>query len=290
MKHPNKTDEIKIENEGQTATSSNTNSIYIVGGEKGGVGKSFFSRCLIEYFIAKNWSNLFTFVEADQSIDDIIPLYRNFCTDSIAIQFSDNKYDQDQADKILTQVSKKTVLLNLPSNISSMFDAWVERSGLTTLEFKEYCSNIVYFFVTDGCSQSVERFLAQLKKYPAQSLYHCLVFNPGRCTSGGDFRYLENSCPELLKAILDNQIPILKLPEMTPSQQFSCDRQKIPYVELKESNDFRTKRNGTVLIDKLEKLFNPLFDLNLSSVEGLAKIVEEQKVHRESKSLQYLYG
>jgi hypothetical protein len=266
-----------------------SNNIYIVGGEKGGVGKSFFSRCLIEYFIAKNRSNLFTFVEADQSINDIIPLYRKFCTDSLRIQFSDNKYDQDQADQILTLVKEKTILVNLPSNISSPFDAWVERSGLITTEFKEYCENIVYFFVTDGCSQSIERFLAQLKKYPAQSLYHCFVLNPGRCTSGGDFRYLDSACPELLEAILENQIPVLKLPEMSPSQQFSCDRQKIPYVELKESDSFRTKRNGIVLINRLEELFNPVFDQNLSSVEGLAKITKEQEAHRQSKSFQYFY-
>ncbi|MDY6830160.1 MAG: hypothetical protein SV583_12385, partial [Pseudomonadota bacterium] len=40
-----------------------------VGGEKGGVGKSFFSRCMLDYFVAKKWTDKFTLIEADPTIN-----------------------------------------------------------------------------------------------------------------------------------------------------------------------------------------------------------------------------
>jgi MinD superfamily P-loop ATPase len=43
--------------------------IHLIGGEKGGVGKTFVSRCLVQYFLLKKWD--FDLIEADAAIGDV---------------------------------------------------------------------------------------------------------------------------------------------------------------------------------------------------------------------------
>ena len=52
-------------------------NLLIVGGEKGGVGKSKATTNLIGYITRKKWEDKITVFDADPSIDDVYQVYQN---------------------------------------------------------------------------------------------------------------------------------------------------------------------------------------------------------------------
>ena len=205
------------------------NSIYFVGGEKGGVGKSFFTRCLVDYFIVKGWKDKFVLIEADPTIKDVGCVFKD---NSQEVRFSDNKLALHEPNVIFETIQKKNSVVNLPSNVMSFFDPWIERYEVLSLKEK-YCQEMVYFFVSDGCWRSMELFMRQVKHYDTQKFPHVLVFNTARLTNYNGFDSLIKLCPELIKLLKDKQIPILYLPELDSFVQFACDRANLSYTELK---------------------------------------------------------
>lgn len=264
-------------------------SNYYIGGEKGGVGKSFFTRCLVDYFIYKGWDNSFVLVDADQSINDVISVYPDERYKTL--RFSENQFEQDAPDLIVNHLADKTVVVNLPSNIARQFDTWAKRIGLLSSDFAEYCNTVVYFFITDGSYQSIRQFLAHIKKYPSPAITHCLAFNPGRLTAGGDFRYLENECPELLTALRDNKnIAVVLLPQLIPRYQFMVDRDNMPYRKLLELELYSDKVNAKDFLTPLDALLDKIFPNDISSPEGLIAIAKERRPFHEQLKLSYLYS
>jgi len=257
-----------------TKNTDTNNSIYFVGGEKGGVGKSFLSRCMLDYFINRGWGEQLTLVEADPTIDDVSSVYGE-CHERVT--FSDNKFARDEPDLIIDRAESKTVIVNLPSNVCKQFDMWASKAGIFSDEAKEYYSDIVYFFVSDGCYRSIERFLAQLKNYSMEDLPHCLVLNPGRRTCHGDFSYLQDFKP-LMKALKKYEIPVLCLPELSSSMQFKCDLDRISYREMGNvpNQQFSFRQNIRTFLSEVDSLFDEIFPEAISSPQGLLEITKNQ--------------
>ena len=278
-------------------------SIFFIGGEKGGVGKSFMARCLVDYFVSKQWKEKFYLVEGDPTIGDVGSIFQdNFAE----VRFSDNKYTWDEPNIIVDRIEEKTAVVNLPSNVMSQFDSWIERLGILSLK-EDYCEEIVYFFVSDGCWSSMELFLKQLETYDTKLFPHCLVLNKGRLTSSGSFEYLPKFCPELIEALQRKRVPTIYLPELAPTAQFLCDRTNLSYSELyNTSKEELAKKLDKLVIDgegkdKLLKnmtsrltnisaqkqleiflrenqnLFNKIFPKQLETPVGLKSIYEKQK-------------
>ncbi len=262
--------------------TSAKNSIYFVGGEKGGVGKSFFSRCMLDYFIAKGWTDEFTLIEADPTIDDVSSVY----SDSYdKVMFSDNKFQKNEPDLIIDRASDKTVIVNLPSNVCQQFDSWLRRTKiLTSVEAKEYYANIIYFFVSDGCYRSIDRFITQLQEYSMEDLPHCLVLNPGRLTCAGTYHYLEEYTP-LMEAIKTYDIPILMLPELDSDLQFKCDQNSLSYRGLGNGQKFTVKQKVKNFLSQVDALFDGVFPEKINQPQGLTKIAIEQKEYRQRNRL-----
>lgn len=260
-------------------------SIIFSGGEKGGVGKSFLIKVMVDYFIHKGWQNDFLLVDADPSINDVYSIFKNQSCEKVI--FSDNKFNNQEPNLILDKVVEKTVVVNLPSNISSKFDDWVERLNLLAPDLKQYYQQIIYFFVSDGCYRSIERFIAQLNKYE-KNLPHCLVLNPGRLTCGGNFRYLENYIP-LMKTIKKYEVPVILLPELPANLQFCCDEKDVAYRELLNQSyaKISDKQNIKDFLTKVDNSFNTIFPNKVASPEGLIQIVKDQKKSRDEEKFIY---
>ena len=261
--------------------SETKNSIYFVGGEKGGVGKSFFSRCMLDYFIHKGWSEQFTLIEADPTINDVSSTYSDNYDEVV---FSDNKFENDEPNLIIDKAEEKTVIVNLPSNVTRSFNEWLQTARVLSPEAKEYYANIIYFFVSDGCYRSVKQFISQVEQYSRKDLPHCLVLNPGRLTCAGTFHYLEQYKP-LMETIATYETPILLLPELKSKLQFFCDLNSLSYRELGSNQGFAAKQNIKNFLDRIDFLFDMVFPEKINSPEGLIKITKEQKEFREKRKL-----
>ena len=259
----------------------NKHSIYFVGGEKGGVGKSFFSRCLIDYCIHKGWSEKFTLIEADPTINDVSSIYSDSYDE---VLFSDNKFENDEPNLIMEKALEKAVIVNLPSNVCNQFDVWLDEARVLSPEAKEYYGNMIYFFVSDGCYRSVDRFITQVEQYSMLDLPHCLILNPGRLTCAGTFHYLEEYKP-LMETIAKYEIPILILPELKSKLQFMCDQDSISYRELFLKTSFKYKQNIKRFLDDIDLLFSQVFPENINYPEGLVQLLIEQKDSRKKRQL-----
>lgn len=267
-------------NQVEPENSMTKHSIYFVGGEKGGVGKSFFTRCMLDYFIARGWKNEFALIEADPTMNDVSSVYDKGCEKVI---FSDNKFGDDEPNIIIDKAADTTVIVNLPSNVSRQFDEWSQKIGLLSPETKEYC-DITYFFVTDGCHQSIQQFLTFVDKYPSKELSVCLIFNGGRLTSGGSFFYLEEHA-DLMKAIKTHKIPVLQIPVLASSVQFQSDSKQMTYRELYEKADRHAyKQVLKFFLNELDNFFQMVFPNEISSTD-LSKIAKVQEKYRKKGQL-----
>ncbi|MCC0178522.1 hypothetical protein I4641_16220 [Waterburya agarophytonicola K14] len=249
------------------------NSIYFVEGE------SFFTRCMVDYFIARGWNSQFTLVEANPNIDDVSLAYPNIhCNNYKKVYFSDGKFHRHEANLIVDRAAEeKTVVANLPSNTRLKLNLWLDSLGFSSSsDLRDYFNRIVYFFVSDGSYYSIEQFLKQLDKYPMDRLYQCLVLNLGRFSSIDNFRDLEGHKP-LMEAIKTHQVPVLTFPKLDSNLQFECEQNNLSYRKLGVGKSINIQQKVTKFSLQIELLYSEIFPSVINDPQGLMKIAEAQK-------------
>jgi CO dehydrogenase nickel-insertion accessory protein CooC1 len=134
-------------------------TIHLIDGEKGGVGKSFVTRAMIQYRLDKNLP--FVAVETDRSNPDVAGVYKEICKYAF---FSEDEKEADKADRIFEYAMKKPVIVSLPSQVHRTIKIWMDRNQLLQLG-SEYGVDFCKWFVCNGEYDSVKLFLASLKCY-----------------------------------------------------------------------------------------------------------------------------
>ena len=144
--------------------------IHFVGGEKGGVGKSVFSRLMSQYFLDKHQP--FRAFDADQSHHTLTRFYSDYATQINLDEF-------ESTDQIMeaTEDATQHILVDLPAQSERFLDRWIEENGVIDL-CEEIDVPFYYWYVVDDgvdSSRLLERFL---KKY-AQGINCVVVKNKG---------------------------------------------------------------------------------------------------------------
>ena len=103
-------------------------TIHLIDGEKGGVGKSFVTRAMIQYGLDRNLP--FVAVETDRSNPDVAAVYKDLCKFAI---FSEDEKQADAADRIFEYAIERPVIVSLPSQVHRAMKAWIERNQLLKL-------------------------------------------------------------------------------------------------------------------------------------------------------------
>ena len=85
---------------------------HLVDGEKGGVGKSFVARTMIEYRLDKDLP--FVAVETDRSNADVANVYKGLCKYAV---FTEEEKQADKADRIFELAIDNPVIVSLPSQV-----------------------------------------------------------------------------------------------------------------------------------------------------------------------------
>ena len=99
--------------------------IHLIDGEKGGVGKSFIARTMIQYGLDRNLS--FVAVESDRSNPDVSRVYQDICKFAV---FSEDEKQADKADRIFEYAIEKPVIVSLPSQVERAVQSWIDRNEL----------------------------------------------------------------------------------------------------------------------------------------------------------------
>ena len=157
------------------------NTIHFIGGEKGGVGKSVFSRLLSQYFLDHNMH--YAGFDADQSHDTLTRFYPEF-TQPVNL----DKYES--ADRIIETALENdvNVVVDLPAQSERFLKRWMEDNDVSAL-CEETGVKCYFWYVVDDGMDSARLAAAFLDRYQDE-LPCVLVHNYGR---GGDFSSLEKT-------------------------------------------------------------------------------------------------
>jgi hypothetical protein len=229
--------------------------VFIVGGEKGGVGKTWFTYILIELLlqldrdptildldkttpnvakaylkeIYQQWSStnvqtlrVFETIERTEGgqLDALVRLKKLL---SEQIVLSNNPDDTKSRDRLseVVELSDNTII-SLPSQSQSGLYYWLDETDLAELATT---TQIVLFWVSDGSYESLSLLENFMYKYP--ELQYCLVVNKGIGTSSEWENYrLGLVNPDLNQMIAKKELKAVVIDKVVLSEELSIRLQK----------------------------------------------------------------
>lgn len=146
-------------------------TLHLIGGEKGGTGKSLVARTAAQYHLDRGID--FSLFDADNPIGDVKRTYQNAGCGSVIFSESEKKFDLPNC--LYSEAKGKTTLVNLPPHVNFALKGWLKRNNIVN-RAKEDGVNITYWFVCNGEPASV-RLLDEHLSYFRSSINHVLVIN-----------------------------------------------------------------------------------------------------------------
>jgi len=183
--------------------------VHLVGGEKGGVGKSVVARVLAQWFVDHNAP--FAAIDADRSHGVLVRSYGEYTQ---AVDLGAN----ESADQILDRAlgAERRVLVDLPGQSAHALRTWLSDADI--LHFaSEMGVAFTYWHVVDGGYASVSE-LERALGYFGQQVQHVLVKNFGR---GNDFGALDQSDPKRRLDELNGRV--IEIPALQTSSMYAID-------------------------------------------------------------------
>jgi len=157
-------------------------NIHLIGGEKGGVGKSIVARLLAQYFI--DHSIPFLGFDSDRSYGALMRFYANNTSPVLV-----DRYESlDAIVEAATENAERRILVDLAAQAQEPVTKWMDESQLLEVA-REIGLNIHYWHVMDAGKDSVDLLKRLFDQYE-QRLAYVVVRNHLR---GDDFGILQRS-------------------------------------------------------------------------------------------------
>ena len=157
-------------------------NIHLIGGEKGGVGKSLVARLLAQYFIDQSMP--FIGFDSDRTHGALLRFYGGYASPILI----ENYESLDAIVEAAAESPERRILVDLAAQTNEGLTQWMEDSQLLEVA-AEIGLNIRYWHVMDAGRDSVDILKRLLDRHGAR-LSYTLVLNQVR---GDDFRILERS-------------------------------------------------------------------------------------------------
>lgn len=198
--------------------------IHLVGGEKGGVGKSVVARILAQYMV--DHEILFRAFDTDRSHGSLLRFYTDYAVPTQVETFE----SLDAIIEAATEDNDKRILVDLAAQTFHPFIQWFNESGVSELT-DELGISVAYWHVMDSGKDSVD-LLAPLFDQSHPGMEYVLVKNELR---GDNFDLFEQS--EAKKRALELNAKIVNLKHLhtpvmnkidTQSASFWAAQNKVP--------------------------------------------------------------
>jgi hypothetical protein len=223
--------------------------IHLMDGEKGGTGKSWAARTMMQYYIdAGNASGRladaahvpFLGIEADRSNPTLAQIYGDDYT-RYAIFSEDAKF-ADEADEIFDLAMTHHLVVNLPAQVHLSLTRWIRQKGLI-----EYAAasgiSLVKWFVSDGEKDSLGVFLRSVREFGSE-IPHILVKNYGRCDEWGYFEAYE----AVQAAIQKYKVKVINFPELAVSKRIPINAESMTFAQARQYEGFPTLGRHQIVI------------------------------------------
>jgi hypothetical protein len=174
-------------------------NIHLIGGEKGGVGKSLVARLIAQYLI--DHSIPFVGFDSDRSHGALLRFYAGYASPILI-----DRYESlDAIVEAATEIPERRILVDLAAQTQERLTQWMEESQLLEVA-PELGLSIRYWHVMDAGKDSVDLLERLLDRYGSRLAY-VLVLNEVR---GDDFRILNASGAKERALALGARIMTLK--------------------------------------------------------------------------------
>jgi hypothetical protein len=157
-------------------------NIHLIGGEKGGVGKSLVARLLAQYMIDN--SIPFLGFDSDRSHGALLRFYAGYASPVLI----DSYESMDVIVEAASENPDRRILVDLAAQTQGHLTQWMDDSQLLEVA-PELGLNIRYWHVMDAGRDSADLLKVLLDRH-GRRLNYVLVLNEVR---GDDFRILESS-------------------------------------------------------------------------------------------------
>ena len=174
-------------------------TIHLIGGEKGGVGKSIVARLLAQYMIDHDLP--FIGFDTDKSHGSLLRFYADYASPTII----DNYKSLDAIMEAASEQPEQRILVDLAAQTHHPLAQWIEESGVLELA-KELSITIYYWNVMDSGKDSVDLLNKLLSQFGTK-LNYVLVQNQLR---DEHFNILEFSGVKERALAFDAKVMILK--------------------------------------------------------------------------------
>jgi hypothetical protein len=185
-------------------------TVHLVGGEKGGVGKSVVARVLAQYFVDRDLK--FVAIDADRSHGALVRYYSEFTQPADLEVFA-------SADQIMDRAlgSDRRVLVDLPAQSARALRRWMDAGGVVQFA-REMDVKLVFWHISDGGFDSVSE-LERVQETFENSVTYIVARNFGRST---DFAQLDDS--HALRLVRERGGYTFDLPALDPTVMYKIDR------------------------------------------------------------------
>lgn len=194
----------------ENAYTAPMSTLHLIGGEKGGVGKSVVARLCVQYCLDRSLP--FAAVDADGSHGALLRFYGDYTKPVDLSRF-------ESADEILSLAidDPRRVVVDLPAQSDRLVTAWIKEAGILELA-AESNVQVVFWHVIDDGKDSVKTLDRLLTRYEGAARY-CIVKNLGR---GSDFSLFDHSETRARAGRLG--AAVLELPELHAPAMQKIDR------------------------------------------------------------------
>lgn len=196
-------------------------TINLIDGEKGGVGKSFVAKCMIQYAIDRGLTH--TAVETDRSNPDVANVYD--CKRAI---LSEDEKQVFKADRIFDLALEKSLIVSLPSQVHKPLKNWIEKNKLFELS-PQYGITFIKWFVSNGEFDSINLFTKSLK-YCGTEVPHILVRNFGLCDEWSQV----SDDLEVQKLISDYHVRIIDFPKLGHNERYIINQKQLTFGDARK--------------------------------------------------------
>jgi hypothetical protein len=143
-------------------------NLHLIGGEKGGVGKSVVARVLAQYFIDRAMP--FTGYDSDKSHGALLRFYAGYASPLVI----DDYNNLDRVVEAAAANPDHRILVDLAAQTQHALTRWIEDSGLVELA-PEVGLSITYWHVMDAGRDSVDLLRKLLEAFGTE--FRGLNFN-----------------------------------------------------------------------------------------------------------------
>lgn len=133
-------------------------TIHLIGGEKGGVGKSVVARILAQYFI--DHAQSFLGFDCDRSHGALLRFYANYASPIVL----DDYQSLDRIVEAAAAEPERRILVDLAAQTHQLLSRWIEDSRVLEL-LAELNISLVYWHVMDNGYDSVDLLRALLDQF-----------------------------------------------------------------------------------------------------------------------------